>query len=181
MRVLAAACAFALLAACQKPAETSRLAGNAGQAAEVAGATVAAAAARPLSKNAALKLMHDRHENMEKIGKSVKAARQAMTASPADMGALRQSAGTIAAFAPKVASWFPAGTGPNVGKTMAKAEIWQKPKDFSARTLDFRKAADAFEAAARSGDLTRIKDSFAALGKTCKACHDPYRHEHEKH
>jgi len=183
MKFVAVASAFALLAACQQPAQPSQqaAANQAGNANETASATLATAAAKPLSKDAALKLMHDRHENMEKIGKAVKAARLAMNASPADLATVRQSAATIAGFAPKVPSWFPAGTGPDVGKTMAKPELWQKPREFAAHARDFQKAALAFDAAAKAGDLTRIKASFADLGKSCKACHDPFRNEHDKH
>ena len=176
--------AFALLAACQQPAQPSQhaAANQAGNAAnEAASATLAAAAAKPLTRDAALKLMHDRHENMVTIGKAVKAARLAMNASPADLATVRQSAGIIGGFAPKVPSWFPAGTGPDVGKTMAKPEIWQKPRDFATHARDFRKAAAGFDAAAKAGDLTQIKASFANLGKSCKACHDPFRNEHDKH
>jgi cytochrome c556 len=184
MKFVAVVSAVALLAACQQPAQPAQqaAANQAGNTNEAASATLAAAAAaKPLSKDAALKLMHDRHENMETIGKAVKVARLAMNASPADLATVRQSAATIAGFAPKVPSWFPAGTGPDVGKTMAKPELWQKPGEFATHAMDFRKAAAAFDAAAKAGDLTRIKASFADLGKSCKACHDPFRNEHDKH
>lgn len=182
MRFVALA-AIALVAACEKPAQNAdRSAANqSANAAETASTTVAAAPAKPLSKAAALKLMHDRHEDMEKIGKAVKAARQQLTGPAPDMAVVRQSAATIAGFAPKVPSWFPAGTGPDVGKTMAKPEIWQKPADFAAKSRDFLKAALAFDAAAKSGDAAAAKAAFGDLGKTCKTCHDPYRNEHKKH
>ena len=71
--------------------------------------------------------------------------------------------------------WFPPGTGPDVGKTHAKAEIWQKPDDFRAKATDFRKAALAFNSAARGGNVNAIKSAFGNLGRACKACHDSYR------
>ena len=183
MRFVALAIALAAFAGCEKPAEKDRQASanKAANSSEVASSTVAAAAAKPLSKEAALKLMHDRHEDMEKIGKAVKAARTQLNAATPDMGIVRQSAATIVGYAPKIPSWFPAGTGPDVGKTMAKPEIWQKPQDFAARNREFLKAAMAFDAAAKSGDAAAAKARFADLGKTCKACHDPFRNEHEKH
>jgi cytochrome c556 len=139
----------------------------------------AGALAAPLSKRAALKLMHDRHENMEAIGKAVRTARRTLQSSSPDLTAIRTSAATIADFAPKVRTWFPAGTGPDVGKTMAKREIWQNPKDFSQKLRDWESAAVTFNAAAKSGDLQRINGAYAGLGKTCNACHDSYRNEHE--
>ena len=75
MRFVAIALAVAALAACEKPAADSQQASanETTNASEVASSTVAAAA-KPLPKGAALKLMHDRHENMEKIGDATKAA-----------------------------------------------------------------------------------------------------------
>jgi len=40
---------------------------------------------------------------------------------------------------------------------------------------DFNRAAQDFNVAATSGDLSQINTTFDALGKTCKACHDLYR------
>ena len=180
MRFVALACAVTLLAACEKAVENNQqaAANKAGDASEVASTTVAASAAKPLSKDAALKLMHDRHENMEEIGDAVKAARRQINAASPDIGEVRASAATIARLAPHVPSWFPAGTGPDVGKTEALPAIWEKPQDFAVKARDFQKAALAFDAAAKSGDVARIKTSFGDLGKTCKSCHDPYREEH---
>lgn len=179
MRSVAVACALIFLAACEKPADKNQRAAAEKNAS--ASSAVAAAAAKPLSKKAALKLMHDRHEDMEKIGDATKAASRTLKTDSPDLAVIRSSAKTIAQMAPLVPKWFPAGTGPDVGKTMAKPEIWQKPEDFAAKTRDFQKAALAFDAAAKAGDLTSIKARFGDLGKTCKACHDPYRNEHEKH
>jgi len=172
-----------LLAACDKLAETNQQseANQTTNPSEVASSTVAAAATKPLTKQAALKLMHERHENMEEIGKAVKAARRELNAPSPDMAVVRKSSATIAGFAPKVGSWFPTGTGPDIGKTMAKPEIWQKPQDFAAKTRDFHKAALAFDVAAKSGGAAAAKSAFADLGKTCKTCHDSYRNEHDKH
>ncbi len=69
------------------------------------------------------------------------------------------------------------GTGPDVGKTDARAEIWQKPEDFAAKADSFNKAGMAFQAAARGTDVAAMKAAHGDLGKSCKACHDLYREE----
>ena len=46
-----------------------------------------------------------------------------------------------------------------------------------AKDKAFQQAALAFDAAAKSGDMAAINARFGELGKTCKACHDPYRSE----
>ena len=106
--------------------------------------------------------MHDRHEGMEKIGKATKAigaqlkARESRTS--ASSARMRRRINDLAA---KSENWFPAGTGPDVGKTRAKAEIWQKYDDFAAKDRDFRVAAQALKGSADSADVNAIKPAFA--------------------
>jgi cytochrome c556 len=142
-------------------------------------------AAAPAGKNAVLgpaiaageakALMHERHEGMEAIGDAFKLVNRELKGGNPDIGAIRKAAADIADRAVKSASWFPPGTGPDVGKTRAKAEIWQKPEDFAAKDAAFLPAAQAFKAAADAGDLNAMKAKAGELGKACKACHDPYR------
>ena len=49
--------------------------------------------------------------------------------------------------------WFPAGTGPEAGKTRALPEIWKRPDDFVAAQKVFSDAAPKLLAAANSGDV----------------------------
>ena len=134
-----------------------------------------AAAAAPLTKPQALSVMKQRHEQMEAFGDATKAIYTNLQSSSPDINAIRKASAAINSRAPKLVSWFPAGAGPNVGKTRAKAEIWQKPEDFVLKAKDFANAANEFDAAAKRGDIGEIKTAFRTLGGTCKACHDPYR------
>ena len=141
------------------------------------GALGVAATAAPLTKGRALAVMHQRHEGMEKIGDTNKLLRREITSSSPFMPAIQSGAATIAGLSVKASGWFPKGPGPDTGKTGAKPEIWQKPKDFAVKLHNFQAAARAFNAAARSGDMAAIKARYADLGGTCKACHDSYRAE----
>lgn len=132
-------------------------------------------AAKPLTKAQALTVMHDRHEGMEDVGKQNKILRRELTAASPNLGAVRGAAATIARHSAEATHWFPAGTGPNLGKTGAKPEIWQKPQDFAVKLHNFQLAARALDAAAKAGDLSAIKARYADIGGTCKACHDGYR------
>jgi cytochrome c556 len=125
----------------------------------------------------AQRIMHERHEGMETIGKNFKAIHRELDAGSPDLAVIRSSARTIADLAKKASGWFPQGTGPEVGKTGAKPEIWQDPKDFAAKFAALQKAAPAFAAAASGSDLAAIKAHYADLGGACKACHDKYRSE----
>lgn len=173
--------AAALVAGCQEQA-----AAPANEVAE-ANATVPAnaAAASAEGTNAVLgppatgdrvkALMEERHEGMEDIGDAFKIVNAQLKGSAPDIAAIRSAAATIADGAAKSPTWFPPGTGPDVGKTRAKAEIWQTPQDFAAKDSAFLQAATAFKAAADAGDLTAVKTQAGELGKSCKACHDSYR------
>ncbi len=135
------------------------------------------AIAAPLSRQAALRIMHERHEGMEAVGKANKLLRREITESAPNVAAIRGASATMATLANRSASWFPKGTGPDVGKTGAKPEIWQKPADFAAKTRDFQAASKTLHQAAVRGDMAAVKASYGKLGGTCKACHDAYRSE----
>jgi cytochrome c556 len=123
----------------------------------------------------AARIMHERHEGMETIGKANKAIHRELESASPNLAVVRSSAKTIANLSKRASGWFPQGTGPDVGKTGAKPEIWQEPKDFQAKLAAFQKAAPAFAAATAGSDMAAIKTHYADLGGACKACHDKYR------
>lgn len=123
----------------------------------------------------AAQILHDRHENYERMGRAMKGiSTQLKSESPA-VAEIQQHSATIAGYAPQVPSWFPAGTGPEAGRTRAKPEIWSDPQGFAAAVQRFQQAAAQFDAAARSGDLAAIRAAMPALGSSCSNCHDTYR------
>ena len=185
--LLAATSALVLLAACGGP-ETSQannvqanIANNASTPASANDSAVSNGmvmlASKSVSGAEAAKIMHERHEGMENIGKANKAIRRELEGGSPDLAAVRTGAAQIADLSRKSSGWFPAGTGPDVAKTGAKPEIWQDPKDFAAKLAAFQKTAQIFNQAAISGDVNGIKAKFADLGGACKACHDKYRSE----
>lgn len=137
--------------------------------------TAMAAADTPLEREAALAKMKERHEGYEKIGKAMRAAKQAIDKQ--DLNAVRTSADQIATLAPQAIGWFPLGTGPDVAKTGAKAEIWQQRAEFDKGMANFNEAAKVFQATTAGGDFGAIKEAHANLGKTCGACHDRFRNK----
>ena len=181
------AAAFAMLAACNQSddealgnsaAATNQVLPITDQAADAAKATTAALPTEPVAKDRAAAFMEERHEKYEAMGDAMKAVSRELKGDSPDLAVVRKSAGIINAFAPQIPSLFPPGTGPDAGKTEAKAEIWQKPDDFLAKSRDFTAAARAFNAAAQGADLAAIRAAHGTMGKTCKACHDLYREEH---
>lgn len=177
-RSIIAATAFVLVAGCQQQAAENNVAAADN---EVTATPAAASAGKDavlgpaIAAGQAKALMHERHEGMEGIGDAFKLVGRELKGDSPDLAAIRKAAAEIADGAAKAPGWFPPGTGPDIGKTRAKAEIWQKPQDFAAKDAAFLPAAQAFKAAADSGDLNAIKAKAGELGKACKACHDPYR------
>jgi cytochrome c556 len=176
--------ALALLAACGGPQDSQ--ANNVqtnmdGSAVPPATAAATALPAQPpATKDAALQVMHDRHEAMEGLGKASKAVKRELDSGAPDLAAIRKAAAAYTDAAPKIANMFPPGTGPDVGKTRAKPEIWQNSQDFAAKIDAFQHSATAFATAAAGTDVAAIKTGFADLGGTCKACHDKYRAEEKR-
>jgi cytochrome c556 len=185
LRQLAAVATVLLIAGCGGP-ETSQ--GNNAQAnisdtarppnAASASAVKDGSASPPANIPA---VMHERHEGMKSIGKANKAIRDTLQSGAPDLAVVRSSAAQISNLSQKASGWFPAGSGPEAGKTGAKPEIWQNPQDFSAKLNAFQQSAQAFQAATDGGDLNAIKARLGDLGKTCKACHDKYRTDMHHH
>jgi cytochrome c556 len=173
--VLTALASVSLVACGQNATSTNNDVGENSSNSVEATESAATPAPAPATKEEAMKVMHERHEGMEQIGKSTKTIKRALDSSSPDMAEIQKAAATIAELAAKSPNWFPQGTGPELGKTGAKPEIWQNYPDFVAKDREFGRAAQTFDAVARSGDLSQIKAGFADLGKTCKACHDKYR------
>jgi cytochrome c556 len=132
-----------------------------------------------LSLGDAAKIMHERHEGMETIGKDFKALHREFDSATPNLALVRTAAGQISGLSRDASDWFPEGTGPEIGKTGAKPEIWlpQNKADFAAKLSAFQRAAAALDATTTRNDLAAMKARYADLGGACKACHDKYRSE----
>ena len=178
---LASLAALALLSACGGPetSQANNAQANISNESRDANSAAASNLEVRLSLGDAAKVMHERHEGMENIGKAFKALHREFDASSPFIPTVRSSAAQIATLSRQASGWFPPGTGPEVGKTGAKPDIWlaQNKADFAAKLHNFQVAAQAFNAAAAGNDMSVMKARYADLGGTCKACHDKYRSE----
>jgi cytochrome c556 len=117
-----------------------------------------------------------RHKNFEAIGDAMKIIGDQLKAEKPDLEKIRTASGVINGFAPKVPSWFPAGSGPDDGiKTDALQAIWQKPDEFKQAAANFASAASAFDDAAITEDPAAMGEAMKGLGGACKGCHDKFR------
>jgi cytochrome c556 len=128
-----------------------------------------------LSAGDAAKIMHDRHEAMEGLGKAMKTLHRELESGKPDVNVVRAQTSTMASTAAKIPGLFPAGTGPEAGKTRAKPEIWKQPDAFRQKAKDFLVAAQAIDAAAKAGDLNKVMSLHENVDKACDGCHKPFR------
>ena len=117
-----------------------------------------------------------RQANFKAMGKGMKAVIDQLKAETPSVDAIKAGAAAIKMAAPKVAGYFPKGTGPEAGvKTGALPAIWEKGAEFKADADKLVAAANALDAAAATGDMAKIKPAFMAVGGTCKGCHETFR------
>lgn len=141
--------------------------------AAVLAVVIGTGAAMALDAPAAIK---ERQDFYKDIGKSMKGIGEELKSSSPNIADIKKYSAAIDAAAPKVPSFFPAGTGPEAGvKTGAKAEIWQKPDEFKKDAAGLASAAHAMDVAAQSGRVDEIKAAVPALGEACKTCHTTFK------
>jgi cytochrome c556 len=113
------------------------------------GVLIAAASARDLQKA--------RHDHYHELGDAFKTVRDETRAGSPDMAKIKTAAQVINEASIDQGRWFPAGTGPEAGKTRALPEIWQRPEDFKAAQKVFSDAAPKLLAAANASDLKAVR------------------------
>ena len=143
---------------------------------------VAAPAGVLIAAQSAQDLQKARHHHYHELGDAFKTVRDLTRAGAPDMAKIKAAAQVINEASLDQGRWFPAGTGPEAGKTRALAEIWKRPEDFKAAQKVFSDAAPKLLAAANASDLNAVKSTYGELGKACKNCHDTFRapddHDH---
>ena len=122
-------------------------------------------------------LQKARHDHYHELGDAFKVVRDQTRTDKPDLAKVKTAAKFVNDAAAEQEKWFPAGSGPEAGKTQALAEIWSKPAEFKAAMKLFSDAAPKLHAAANAGDVPAIKTAFADVGKTCKNCHEKFRAE----
>jgi cytochrome c556 len=98
-----------------------------------------------------------------------------MKGSSPDVAVIQRHAGLIAGFGPQILTWFPEGSGPEAGKTRAKAEVWTDAATFRSAAQRFEQVSGEFNRAAQSGNVDAIRAALPALRQSCSNCHDKFR------
>jgi cytochrome c556 len=94
---------------------------------------------------------------------------------PWNQAAVVQAATTLNGTAKVIPAVFPAGTGPDAGKTDALPVIWQNKADFDAKAKALEDASAQLLQLAQAGNEAGAKAQFANVGRACGGCHETYR------
>lgn len=117
-----------------------------------------------------------RQANFKVMGRSFKAINDELKNPSPAVDVLRSNAATLSQASGRVAGAFPQGTGPEAGvKTAASPLVWQRSADFRSAAGQLAASTSALDAAARSGDIERIRMAIPAVGGACRTCHETFR------
>lgn len=117
-----------------------------------------------------------RQEIFKAVGGHMTAMATILKTDAGDMSHMEAHANAMLDLAKISHSIFPEGSGPDAGKTRAKANIWTDADDFKKVVMAFEENAGKLAMAAKSGDKGAIGAALGSLGKNgCKECHDTYR------
>ena len=115
-----------------------------------------------------MELMKSIADQMKTIGKMIKGEENF------DAQQVAEAAERIVSHAEKVPEMFPEGS--NEAPSEALPAIWQDWETFLQLSADMKQnASDLRSAALNATDVKSIRPQFAAVGKTCSACHEDFR------
>jgi cytochrome c556 len=137
--------------------------------------TAALAVATPALAQQRTPIQNARHDGFEALGKAMKTMGEQLRSGAPDAAVLKRNAAVVTATAPKVKTWFPAGSG--TGKTDALPAIWTDNATFLKLAANFETEAKKFGAIANAPtlDVAAFGGQMRAVGGTCKACHDKFK------
>jgi cytochrome c556 len=115
--------------------------------------------------------MDERQATMKAVGQSMKAGAGLNSPATFDAAKARTAMDSVAAAAKKLKSLYPPGSGSDP-KSAADPKVWENKADFEKKLAEMGAAATA---AGKATTAEAYKPAYAALGATCKSCHDIYR------
>ena len=145
----------------------------------VAIALVACGAAVAQSRAAAT--IQARQASLKQLGGAFKAINDELKKDAPDAALLRANSARMSTLASRLPTWFPQGSGAEVGvKTGAKPEIWSDPKGFADTARALQGQTGRLAELGAGGDLAAFKAQVRPVGGACKGCHDKYRVDEKK-
>jgi cytochrome c556 len=123
-------------------------------------------------------LIRWRQSAFEVVAWNTQRLKSALVTDAADPREVQSAADALAAVAASgIPDLFPRGTEHGKGwrETTAATAVFSDAALFRTRSDDFARDAALLAKLAAGSDRAAIKDQFAKVAKTCKACHDRFR------
>lgn len=76
-----------------------------------------------------------------------------------------------------IPSLFPKGTGPDVARTAAKADVWQRWPEFQAAAAKLERETLRLAQLAHGKDAKGFDAQFEAVNAACTECHQQFRQQ----
>lgn len=141
-----------------------------------AAAILAAMSGAGWAATSAANIIHARQAGYKQLGGAFKALSDQLNSPNPDKVQVAALSKRVNDIAPKIANWFPAGSGPEAGvKTRAKAEIWTRGAEFQADAKALTDETAKLAALGAAGDIAAAKAQFKVVGGKCGSCHTPFR------
>ncbi|HEY3950013.1 cytochrome c [Phenylobacterium sp.] len=115
--------------------------------------------------------VEDRQAAMKAVGQSMKEGAGINNPTAFDAAKAKTAMESVAANAKKLHGLYPAGSDKDP-KTEADPKIWENKADFDKRLTELASLATT---ASKATTADAYKPAYAAVGATCKSCHDVYR------
>jgi len=115
--------------------------------------------------------VEDRQATMKAVGQAMKEGAGVNSPATFDAAKAKTLMDGVAADAKKLHGLYPAGSDKDP-KTAADPKIWDNKADFDKRLTDMATLAST---AGKATTADAFKPAYAAVGATCKSCHDLYR------
>lgn len=132
-------------------------------------------ASTALPSVSAQRVIDVRRKGFDTIGWASKAINDQLKTRSPDLNRIATAAATIDKWAPEIAKWFPAGSGPESRlDTKALPEIWTKRADFYALARQLVEQSQRVKSAVAARDIDAIRTHYNALRQTCSRCHRAY-------
>jgi cytochrome c556 len=120
-------------------------------------------------------IIESREAGFKAMGAAYKALHDQFASGKPDTAIVQKNSALIASTAPNIVHWFPAGTGPDAGKTSALPTIWEKPDDFAAAARTLATESARLQMLAAAADMPGAAAQMKAVGGACGACHNSFR------
>lgn len=115
--------------------------------------------------------VEERQAAMKAVGQSMKEGAGVNSPATFDAAKAKTAMEAVAANAKKLHGLYPAGSDKDP-KSEADPKIWENKADFDKRLTELGTLATT---ASKATTADAYKPAYAAVGGTCKGCHDLYR------